>query len=81
MIWYVEAGGYLRSLPGMAEESLAGGKTPGPKDAKLRDALLALISLGHKQADAQRMALEIAAEITPETTLEEILRKVLSGPN
>lgn len=61
-------------------ESLAGGKTPGPKDSKLRDALLALISLGHKQADAQRMVLEIAAEITPETTLEEILRKVLSGP-
>lgn len=25
VIWYVEAGGYLRSLPGMDEESLAGG--------------------------------------------------------
>jgi holliday junction DNA helicase RuvA len=60
-------------------ESLTGGKTPGPKDSKLRDALLALISLGHKQADAQRMVKDIASEITPETTLEEILRKVLSG--
>jgi Holliday junction DNA helicase RuvA len=60
-------------------ESLAGGKTPGPKEAKLRDALLALISLGHKQADAQRMVQDLAPEITPETTLEEILRKVLSG--
>ena len=60
-------------------EALSGGKTPGPKEARLRDALLALISLGHKQADAQRMVMEIAGEITPETPLEEILRKVLSG--
>ena len=60
-------------------ESLTGGKMPGPRDSKLRDALLALISLGHKQADAQRMVLAIAADIAPETTLEDILRKVLSG--
>lgn len=60
-------------------ESLTGGGTPGPKDAKLRDVMLALISLGHKQAEAQRLVREIAAEIVPEMTLEEILRKVLSG--
>ena len=60
-------------------ESLTGGKAPGPKESKLRDALLALISLGHKQADAQRMVLEIAPDISPEATLEEILRQVLSG--
>jgi holliday junction DNA helicase RuvA len=60
-------------------ESLTGGKSPGPKDSKLRDALLALISLGHKQADAQRMVMDIAPEITPDISLEEILRKVLSG--
>lgn len=60
-------------------EAVTGGKSLGPVDAKLRDALLALISLGHKQADAQRMVREIAPEITPETTLEEILRNVLSG--
>ena len=60
-------------------ESLTGGKTPGPRDSKLRDALRALISLGHKQADAQRMVMDMAADITPETTLEDILRKVLSG--
>ena len=60
-------------------ESLAGGKTPGPKEAKLRDALLALISLGHKQADARTLVMELAGEITPETTLEDILRKALSG--
>ncbi|HAL92610.1 MAG TPA: Holliday junction branch migration protein RuvA [Verrucomicrobia bacterium] len=60
-------------------EALAGGDVPGPKQAKLRDALLALISLGHKQADAQRMVKDIAPQITPETPLEDILRKVLSG--
>ncbi len=59
-------------------ESLSGG-APGPADAKLRDALLALVSLGHKQADAQRMVRDIAPGITPDTPLEEILRKVLSG--
>ena len=60
-------------------ESIAGGDVPGPKQAKLRDALLALVSLGHKQADAQRMVRDIAPEITPDSTLEDILRKVLSG--
>lgn len=59
--------------------SLAGGHAPGPAEARLRDALLALISLGHKQADAQRMVRDIAPDIAPDTPLEEILRKVLSG--
>ena len=59
--------------------ALAGGPAAGPANARLRDALLALISLGHKQADAQRMVQSIAADITPETPLEDILRKVLSG--
>ncbi len=60
-------------------EALTGGNAASPANAKLRDALLALISLGHKQADAQRMVKDIAPEITPDATLEEILRKVLSG--
>ena len=59
--------------------ALAGGKAAGPANARLRDVLLALLSLGHKQADAQRMVQDIAPEITPDTPLEEILRKVLSG--
>ena len=60
-------------------EAVTGGKAPGPNEAKLRDTLLALISLGHKQAEAQRMVREIAGAITPDMPLEEILRKVLSG--
>lgn len=60
-------------------EALTGDDAPGPASAKLRDALLALISLGHKPADAQRMVKAIAAEITPDVPLEDVLRKVLSG--
>ena len=59
-------------------EAVTGG-APGPKDSKLRDVLLALISLGHKQVDAQKMVRDVAGEVTPEMSLEEILRKVLSG--
>lgn len=60
-------------------EAVTGGGVSGPKETKLRDVLLALISLGHKQADAQRKVREIIDEITPEMPLEEILRMVLSG--
>ena len=56
-----------------------GGEAAGPANARLRDALLALISLGHKQADAQRMVQDIAPRVTPDTPLEDILRQVLSG--
>ena len=59
-------------------EAVTGG-TPGPKDSKLRDELLALISLGHKQVDAQKMVRDVAGEVTPEMPLEEVLRKVLLG--
>ena len=59
--------------------ALAGEGEPGPANARLRDALLALISLGHKQADAQRMVKDIAPRVTPDTPLEDILRHVLSG--
>ena len=59
-------------------EAVTGG-LPGPADAKLRDVLLALISLGHKQADAQRMVKDLAPRISPDTPLEDVLRLALSG--
>ena len=58
-------------------EGLADGDVPG--NAKLRDALLALVSLGHKQADAQKLVKTAAAELPPDASVEEILRRVLSG--
>ena len=71
----------MRDKLGKAEltEALAGGVAPGPVNAKLRDILLALVSLGYKQADAQRMVHDVAADVAPDVPLEEILRKVLSG--
>lgn len=60
-------------------EALAGDLPASPANARLRDALLALISLGHKPADAERLVKAVAGEITPDTPLEDILRKVLSG--
>ncbi|MGD9782348.1 MAG: Holliday junction branch migration protein RuvA [Kiritimatiellia bacterium] len=71
----------MRDKLGKADlmEALAGGHAPGPVNAKLRDVLLALVSLGHKQADAQRMVKDVASEIAPDVPLEDILRKILSG--
>lgn len=60
-------------------EAVTGGQPPRPGDAKLRDVLLALISLGHKQADAQRMVKDLAPRIAPDTPLEDVLRLALSG--
>jgi holliday junction DNA helicase RuvA len=60
-------------------ESMMGGVLTSPQEAKLRDALLALLSLGHKPAEAQRMVKAVSKDITPDLSLEEILRLVLSG--
>ena len=60
-------------------EALTAGNAPCPADAKLRDAYLALVSLGYKPADAQRMVKNVAAQIAPDSSLEDVLRKVLSG--
>ena len=59
--------------------ALTAGHAPGPADAKLRDAYLALVSLGYKPADAQRMVKDVAGQIAPDATLEDMLRQVLSG--
>ena len=60
-------------------EAAAAGNPPGPLDAKLRDVLLALVSLGHKQADAQRMVRDAAPKIPPDASLESALKMILSG--
>ena len=59
-------------------EALTAGNAPGPADAKLRDAYLALVSLGYKPADAQRMVQDAAPAIAPAATLEDVLRQILS---
>lgn len=71
----------LRDKLGAGEmlESMAGEAGSSPQSDKLRDVLLALLSLGHKPAEAQRMVKAVAEQVTPEMSLEEILRIVLSG--
>ena len=61
---------------GEALETLAGAdELPG--DSRLRDAALALISLGYKQDDARKMVKALKLEAT--TSVEDIVRKALTG--
>lgn len=64
---------------GDAMEAIAGEVAPGPVNAKLRDALAALVSLGHKQADAQQLIRAAMPKIGEEMEVGEILRLILSG--
>ena len=63
------AEGFEASLPAAAD---AGG------DHCLRDAVLALVSLGYKQADAQKMVAAIAGRGKPDASVEDIVRKALT---
>lgn len=64
---------------GEALEAAAGAAPSGPADLRRRDAVLALISLGYKQAEAVRMVTAVAPEATEGLTVEEIIRRALSG--
>ncbi len=61
---------------GDALEAIAG-TDAAPGDHRLRDAVLALVSLGYKQDDARKMIKKL--DLTPETSVEEIVRKSLTG--
>lgn len=64
---------------GDAMEAIAGEVASGPVNAKLRDALAALVSLGHKQADAQQLIRAAIPKIGEEMEVGDILRLILSG--
>lgn len=61
------------------EVLLAGGESPTPADARLRDAALALVALGYKQADAQRMLSRVASKIEDGMAEEDVVRLALTG--
>ena len=44
----------------------------------MRDAILALISLGYKQADAQKLVRDVVKTLGPDATVEETVRKALA---
>lgn len=62
---------------GEAMEAVAGAPET-PETMRLRDAVLALISLGYKQPDAQKLAREAVAGMKPSATVEEIVRRALA---
>jgi len=61
---------------GDALEALAGADEPSGNH-RLRDAALALVSLGYKQDDARKMVKKFAGE--PDASVETIIRKALTG--
>ena len=61
---------------GEALEAVAGEETPG--DIRSRDAVLALVALGYKQQDAQKMLLAVDARDEPDLGVEDLVRKALS---
>ncbi len=64
---------------GEALEATAGARDELPADLKLRDAVLALIALGYKRADAEKMVLEVAKGAgAGEHSVEDIIRKSLA---
>lgn len=62
------SGETLEALAGVDDE---------PGDHRLRDAALALVSLGYKQDDARKMVKKFAGE--PDASVEDIIRKSLTG--
>jgi Holliday junction DNA helicase RuvA len=64
---------------GEAMEAVTGGGAPSPADQRLRDAILALIALDYKQAEAQKMVQAALAGLPAEATVEEIVRRALAS--
>ncbi len=63
---------------GEAMQAVAGGEA-APADVRLRDAILALIALDYKQAEAQKMVQAAMAGLPPDATVEEIVRRALAS--
>jgi len=63
----------------VAAEPGAGGApaATGPVDQRTTDAILALVSLGYKQADAQKAVLATVAKLPAEANVEELVRAAL----
>lgn len=61
---------------GEGMEATAGGKA-SVEDQRLRDAILALIALDYKQAEAQKMVQTALGRLPPDASVEDIVRKAL----
>lgn len=64
---------------GEALEAMSGSGGEGePGDMRLRDAVLALVSLGYKDEEARKMIGAVAKQVGAEASVEELIRKALS---
>jgi len=72
----VELRDKLSAAEGLSAVAPTGADLGG--DYRVRDAVLALISLGYKQADAQKMAATVIGSGKPELAVEDIVRKALT---
>lgn len=63
-----------------ALEAVAGAEDMSPSDMKMRDAILALITLGYKQVDAKKMVVDsLHGNDTGGKTVEEIVKGALAA--
>lgn len=60
-------------------EAVAGTKADSPEDMRIRDAILALISLGYKQAEAQQRIKAVIGKAKTGASVEDIVRAALAG--
>ncbi len=59
-------------------EAVAGAEASSPEEMRTRDAVLALISLGYKQADALKMIKDVLPKISAGVSVEDLVRRALA---
>lgn len=67
----------LREKVGPATELAARGREATPQERKVSDAVLALVALGLKQAEAHHAVLATLEKLGPDVALEELVRNAL----
>jgi Holliday junction DNA helicase RuvA len=63
---------------GEAMEAITAKEETTTERVRARDAILALISLGYKQADAQQMVRQAIEGVNSDATVEEVVRRALA---
>ena len=59
-------------------EAVSGAEPASPEEMRTRDAVLALISLGYKQADALKMIKDVLPKVSGALSVEELVRRALA---
>jgi Holliday junction DNA helicase RuvA len=59
-------------------EAVSGAEASSPEEMRTRDAVLALISLGYKQADALKMIKDVLPKISAGVSVEDLVRRALA---